>query len=140
MSQSVKLSDGSYIDTDAVWDNVNTLSLTTSIKNLYASAGKYAVHQDFAGINGGRWDNSFTNGFECFYYEGQDTTTYNLPTSTCVVLVFKLTNGRGAAMAIEWRGLTAGSITRMWLNHLHCDTDSPVWAGWTKVTTATTTI
>ena len=140
MGQSVKLSDGSYIDTDAVWYSANSVTLTTSMGDLYAYASKYAKHLDLTGQNAVRWDNSFTNGFRVFYYEGSDTTTYDLPTSCCFVLAFKYTSGRGAAIAIEWKGDTSGSTTSMWLNHLHKDSSPLDWAGWTKVTTATKTV
>lgn len=66
-----------------------------------------------------------------YKYEGQDTTTYKLPSTYCVVNVYKESNSRGVATAIKWSNSTVG----MWLARLHDDTSSSNFSSWVKVHT-----
>ena len=169
MSQSVKFSDGSYLDATDVWDttqektqqqqnadvqdavnNLNTSvsglntsvnSLNSSVSSLNSSVNSlnsYKPWLTLASTGTGYWHNSFTSGLKVFYYGGKSTTTYKIPVSYCFVIVARSSN-RGAALAIQWNGGTSG-ITYAWLNRLHDDTGSCNWSGWTKISTASSTV
>lgn len=70
------------------------------------------------------WKDS-QDGCACwFFYEGANTTTLDLPSGNCVVLVLKKGNNRGYALAFGW---VSGS-NAVWHNNLH---DS--WKGWNSL-------
>ena len=65
---------------------------------------------------------------EWYFYEGSSTSTLDLPTGNCVVVVFKQSATRGVAFAFGWAG---GSTDKsVWKNTLH---DS--WKGWVSLHT-----
>ena len=69
------------------------------------------------------WSN-YPIGIASFFYEGADTTTYNLPYPNVIVTVFKASSARGIAIAYKWNTPTLGDDVG-WINFLH-DT----WQGW----------
>ena len=69
------------------------------------------------------WSN-YPIGIASFFYEGADTTTYNLPYPNVIVTVFKANSKRGIAIAYQWNTPTVGNDVG-WINFLH-DT----WRGW----------
>lgn len=67
------------------------------------------------------WQNATAGGAQWFFYEGASTSTYSLPTSNCLIIVFKQSSARGYALAFSWPNGT----NSVWHNNLH---DS--WRGW----------
>ena len=59
-----------------------------------------------------------------YFYEGANTTTYDLPHSNVFVHVMIAASNRGLAIAYKW----ADTATAVWINRKH-DT----WKGWERV-------
>ena len=110
------------------------ISGTLSVSN--GGTGKTTVQDAFSALSkitsGGYWSTAPT-GISAWKYEGQDKTTYSIPTSTCFILVIKESNSRGTAIALEW----ASGGASIWKNTLHDDTASNSWRGWTTIMDST---
>lgn len=139
--------DGST-STQTTQDTNTTYSTGTAsasgLTKLYTATGtaidgtmtQAAITSALAGIpmtTSAYWHNSFTSGVRAFYYEGQDTTTYKLPSKYCIVIVAKYSASRGVAIAVQWQGSSTTSTTNIWASHLHDDTASNSWSNWTQV-------
>lgn len=70
------------------------------------------------------WKNTPDGECRWYFYEGSNTSQYDLPSSNCCVVVFKKGANRGVAFAFGW----TSSSNAVWHNNLH-DT----WKGWTSL-------
>lgn len=141
MAQSVKLSNGDYIDAGGIYDTAQSKTqeeLNSTVTSEISRLNSFTTLLGLAGNGGGYWHKQAVTGLHAWYYGGVDISEYNLPAQNCFVIVVNFNTNRGAAMAIQWAGGTSG-ITKAWLNRLHDDTNQSKWAGWTKITTASTT-
>ena len=95
----------------------------------------YAVtnhsHNNITNSGSGHWSTA-PIGMTFWKYEGENKTTYNIPTTTCFIISMKANTGRGNAIALNW---TSGGYA-MYINNLHDDTNSNKWTGWTRVITS----
>lgn len=121
---------------DEVNDKFDNLSETKSNKvtsisssstdDQYPSAKSvYDMLNGLLGGNGGDWKNTTNDRAMWYFYESANTSTYDLPTANCVVVVFKKA-GRGVAFAFGWDGVSTNKT--LWKNTCH-DT----WKGWTQL-------
>lgn len=63
------------------------------------------------------------------HYEGENTSTYNIPDPFCEVICCKHeSNVRGIALAIRWNG-----SPKLWINSMHDDTGQNNWHGWVAI-------
>ena len=100
-------------------------SISSSSTDLQYPSAK-AVYGMLNGLlcsNTADWKNTANGDMQWYFYEGANTSTLDLPTPHCIVIVFKA-GTRGAAFAFGWDGVTTN--TTLWKNSLH---DS--WRGWT---------
>ena len=72
------------------------------------------------------WKNAKNDSAGWYFYEGASTSTYDLPTPHCVVIVFKKTAARGVAFAFGWDGVSTNKT--VWKN-----TCQDVWRGWASL-------
>lgn len=117
-------------------DNLTTT--TAGLGALDAHAG-YSLAQDLAN---GDLVAEYANAFALrgtnvswqdkeglYYYEGADTSTYNIPYAHCFVLHFRRTS-RGVAICLRWANLGSYSTNKvMWVNGKHDN----VWTGWKAI-------
>ena len=111
-----------------------TSNKVTSINNSstddqYPSAHAVYNYLNKMRVGGGTttdWKNTANSNMQWYFYEGSSTSTLDLPTANCIVIVFKQSTSRGAAFAFGWAG---GSTDKtVWKNTLH---DS--WKGWVSL-------
>ena len=69
-------------------------------------------------------------------YENANTTTYNLPSGYCFVIVYRYSANRGVAYATYWA--SGGGSPKTWVNALHDDTAPYTWTGWKQMYTPET--
>lgn len=69
-------------------------------------------------------------------YENANTTTYNLPSGFCFVIVYRYSSNRGVAYATYWA--SGGGSPKTWVNALHDDTAPYNWTGWKQMYTPET--
>lgn len=91
-----------------------TAKAVFDVLNIFSASGRNVA-----------WKTSGTEKAEWFFYEGASSSTYDLPSQHCFILVFKQSNVRGFALALDWAN---GANPKMWYNNLH---DS--WHGWTSL-------
>lgn len=124
-----KLANGSW----GAWEKMeSTANKVTSINNTSTDTQYPSAHAVYNYLNkmrvggGGTadWKSTANGNLQWYFYEGASTSTLDLPTSNCVVLVFKSSASRGYALAFSW----AGGTNNVWHNNLH-DT----WRGWTSL-------
>lgn len=116
---------GSWQQYESTTNKVTSLS-GSSTNTQYPSAK--SVFDELVNLriggNNVSWK-STADGTACwFFYEGANTTTLDLPSGNCVVVVIKKGANRGYALAFGW---TSGS-NAVWHNNLH---DS--WKGWNSL-------
>ena len=136
-SISSSSTDEQYPSAKAVYDTTNTFEKTsnkvTDIDSLsthdeYPSAkAVYAVLKQFS-LRGDnmQWQDAPSGTSMWYFYEGADTVGYKLPTSNCIVLVFKKAGTRGVAFAFGWEGVSTNKS--IWKN-----TNHDGWRGWTQL-------
>lgn len=104
-------------------------SISSSSDNNHYPTAKAVYDSLFQFNNAGRntdWKNATNGAGEWFFYEGASTSTYDIPTGNCAVLILKYSAARGIAFAFGWAG---GSTDKtVWKNTLH---DS--WKGWVSL-------
>lgn len=93
---------------------------------FYANGVNISKHKIYAGTNVA-WKNCPAGTSTWYYYEGANTSTYDLPYNHCVVTVYKVNSGRGTAIAIQWN-VSNGTRPLIWTNSLW-DT----WRGWVSL-------
>ena len=72
------------------------------------------------------WKNTKNDSTGWYFYEGASTSTYDIPTPHCIVIVFKKSGARGVAFAFGWDGVSTNKT--IWKNTCH-----DVWRGWTSL-------
>lgn len=123
---------------DEVWNELNlsekTSNKVTSISSSstdtqYPSAkAVYGILNVLLGGNGGNWKNTADSTAQWYFYEGANTSTYDLPTANCFVLVFKKTATRGVAFAFGWDWDGVSINKSVWKN-----TNHDGWRGWASL-------
>lgn len=68
-------------------------------------------------------------GVVCRKYEGQNTSTYRLPTGYDIVFGMNQGSNRGAAFSVDWRD----GCNNVYFNTLHDDTSAWGWTGWRRI-------
>ena len=94
-----------------------------SAKLVYSYLNKMRV-----GDEGPNWKNAAVDNMQWYFYESADTSINDLPSSNCIVVVFKKTATRGAAFAFGWEGTSTNKT--LWKN-----TNHDGWRGWTQLHT-----
>ena len=127
--------DDQYPSAKAVYDtfekasNKVTSISSSSTDTQYPSAK--AVYGMLNGLLGGstaNWKNTTNGSAMWYFYESASTSTYDIPTQHCVVLVFKKSAARGVAFAYGWDG--ASTNKTIWKN-----TCQDSWRGWAQLHT-----
>ena len=72
------------------------------------------------------WKNAKNDSSAWYFYEGASTSTYDIPTPYCIVVVFKKSGARGVAFAFGWDGVSTNKT--VWKNTCH-----DVWRGWASL-------
>ena len=72
------------------------------------------------------WKNARNDSTGWYFYEGASTSTYDIPTPYCIVIVFKKSGARGVAFAFGWDGVSTNKT--VWKNTCH-----DVWRGWASL-------
>ena len=72
------------------------------------------------------WKNTKNDSTGWYFYEGASTSTYDIPTPHCIVIVFNRAGTRGVAFAFGWDGVSTNKT--VWKNTCH-----DVWRGWTSL-------
>ena len=75
----------------------------------------------------GYWHNQ--TGVLARKYEGENTTTYNIPNAYCTVLTMTQGGNRGSAIALDWRN----NNNNIYFNNLHDDTGTWKWGTWRRI-------
>jgi len=130
--------DDQYPSAKAVYDTFEKTSnkvthvqlLSSSTDEQYASAKAVynALELFLSGGDNEVWVSTPNGSAMWYYYESANTTTYNLPTANCIVLVFKRSGSRGVAFAYGWDG--ASTNKTIWKNTCH-----DAWRGWAQLHT-----
>lgn len=116
---------------------INSLDSDSTTDALSAAQGKVLndtkISASTISIKTGdnNWWEAPADGLPHYYhYEGQNTTTYKIPSSLCEVMVIKKTNSRGVAWAIKWAN---SSPKQMWFAQLHDDTQQSNFGAWEQL-------
>ena len=72
------------------------------------------------------WKNTKNDSTGWYFYEGASTSTYDIPTPHCIVIVFKKSGARGVAFAFGWDGVSTNKT--IWKNTCH-----DIWRGWASL-------
>ena len=138
-SMSSSSTDEQYPSAKAVYDISNTFEKTSnkvigidssSTNEQYPSAKAVynALHQFSVRGDNVPWQNATSNTAMWYFYEGADTVGYTLPTTNCIVLVFRKSVNRGVAFAFGWDWDGVSPNKTLWKN-----TNHDGWKGWTQL-------
>ena len=108
-------------------NKVTSISSSSTDEQYPSAKSVYNMLNGSLGGNGDDWKNTTNDRAMWYYYEGADTSTYDIPTPHCVVIVFKKLNTRGVAFAFGWDGFVSTNKT-IWKN-----TNHDGWKGWTQL-------
>lgn len=125
INNKIGTTDISSIGNGTITDAIRTLN-SKMVSGAVNTANRSNILNSF-GVE--HWDSNdiINGGFGMFYYEGHDTSEYNIPYPYCMVLVCKQSTARGVAIAIQWN--TDSSISRTtWINTLWDN-----WKGWVRI-------
>ena len=100
---------------------------SNSTDNEYPSANAvYSLLNKLRiGSENPNWKNTASGNMQWYFYESANTTTLDLPTANCIVVVFN-TGPRGVAFAFGWEGVSTNK--NIWKNTCH-----DVWRGWVSL-------
>ena len=103
-------------------------SISSSSTDLQYPSAKavYGMLNVLLGGTSDAWKNTPDNCVMWYFYESANTSTLDLPTANCIVLVFKTTTTRGVAFAFGWDGVSTNKT--LWKN-----TNHDGWRGWTSL-------
>ena len=128
-----------YNSTDDKWKAEAAQAVPFPLNDLtdaqagYPSDGDALVYRNgfwtpeaiVSGVSTGGWKNTKTGSTEWYFYEGANTSVYDLPTQHCIVIVFN-TPARGVAFAFGWDGVSTNKT--IWKNTCH-----DIWRGWVSL-------
>lgn len=99
----------------------NPYSNTLTVGKINGSVEKLSA------TTAGYWHNQ--TGVLARKYEGENTTTYNIPNAHCTVLTMTQGSNRGSAIALDWRN----NNNNIYFNNLHDDTGTWKWGTWRRI-------
>ena len=99
----------------------NPYSDTLTVGKINGSVEKLSA------TTAGYWHNQI--GVLARKYEGENTTTYNIPNAYCTVLTMTQGSNRGSAIALDWRN----NNNNIYFNNLHDDTGAWKWGAWRRI-------
>ena len=103
-------------------------SISSSSTDLQYPSAKavYGMLNVLLGGTSDAWKNTPNYRAMWYFYESANTSTFDLPTGHCIVIVFQQLSSRGVAFAFGWDGVSTNKT--LWKNTLH---DS--WKGWVSL-------
>lgn len=115
-------------------NSINTLTNTannhqTQIQSIINGSSISMYARTFAKSEGTSWK----KGSGMYYYEGSDTTAYDLPYPNVFVCSFysnESRRSRGIAFALKWENSISPTI---WTNSCHDDAGTGKWNGWNAI-------
>ena len=107
-------------------NKVTSISSSSTDTQYPSAKAVYGMLNGLLGGNGGDWKNTWLDSAQWYFYESENTSTLDLPTPNCIVLVLKVAAKRGAAFAFGWDGVSTNKT--LWKNTCH---DS--WKGWVSL-------
>ena len=114
------------VEVEKTSNKVTSVSSSSTHTQYPSAKAVYGMLNVLLGGNTADWKNTPDACVMWYFYESADTGGYKLPTSNCIVLVFKKSISRGVAFAFGWDGVSTNKT--VWKNTLH---DS--WRGWTSL-------
>ena len=110
-------------------DDLSNVTITTPTQDqvlTYNDTTQKWENKSIGGYSTDVWKNTKNDSTEWYFYEDVNTSTYDIPTSYCVVIVFKTSETRGVAFAFGWDGVSTNKT--IWKNTCH-----GTWTGWASL-------
>lgn len=118
-----------YMELGKKIDDLSNVTITTPTQDqvlTYNGTMQKWENKSIGGCSTDVWKNTKNDSTEWYFYEDASTSTYDIPTSYCIVIVFKKSGTRGVAFAFGWDGVSTNKT--IWKNTCH-DT----WKGWVSL-------
>ena len=115
-----------YMELGKKIDDLSNVTITTPTQDqmlTYNETTQKWENKSIGGCSTDVWKNTKNDSTEWYFYENASTSTYDIPTPYCIVIVFKKSGTRGVAFAFGWDG--ASTNKTMWKN-----TCQDSWHGW----------
>ena len=118
-----------YMELGKKIDDLSNVTITPPMQDqvlTYNGTTQKWENKSIGGCSTDVWKNTKNDSTEWYFYEDASTSTYDIPTSYCIVIVFKKSGTRGVAFAFGWDGVSTNKT--IWKNTCH-DT----WKGWVSL-------
>ena len=118
-----------YMELGKKIDDLSNVTITPPMQDqvlTYNGTTQKWENKSIGGCSTDVWKNTKNDSTKWYFYEDASTSTYDIPTSYCIVIVFKKSGTRGVAFAFGWDGVSTNKT--IWKNTCH-DT----WKGWVSL-------
>ena len=118
-----------YMELGKKIDDLSNVTITPPRQDqvlTYNGTTQKWENKSIGGCSTDVWKNTKNDSTGWYFYEDASTSTYDIPTSYCIVIVFKKSGTRGVAFAFGWDGVSTNKT--IWKNTCH-DT----WKGWVSL-------
>ena len=107
-------------------NKVTSISSSSTDTQYPSAKAVYGMLNVLLGGTSDAWKNTPDTCVMWYFYESASTSTYDIPTANCFVIVFKKMGARGVAFAYGWDGVSTNKT--VWKN-----TNQDGWRGWTSL-------